>query len=382
MSLKYTAKEFIAAVESITVTSGDGTAGTLLCRLYNNQPERRAAATGYDYKTPALFFEFLFDEHDQLGSGGTGKAMRIRCLLEVSAYNSENELDQDFTILDLKEHIHRSLNGLKLPSCSPLIQVGETLDSNHDNVYLYAFEYSTYYTDFTGTPYDELNTLYTEQTLTNPQLVFGVNVHDEIKTNTPLYVADIIEVIKSASFSASGATLNCTLNDYDFYYSAGDEVAGFYVDWGDGNITAISKGVQVSNTYNTQGFKRVLIVGLFGGSLDVSINVSSSLVINEYPNTVTWGYAYDIPAGFEENFPIGISTSDTFTGGTFRLVSFINENDATTFGYFGAFASQYNALYYINFIDNLLNYYVEYRGNISLATHTISNKMFISLKTP
>lgn len=379
MSLSNIAKEFIAAVEDIAVTNGDGVADTLLCRLYNNQPERRAAATGYDYKTPALFFEFLFDEHEQLGLGVTGKGMRIRCLLEVTKYNTEGELDQDLTILDLKETIHRKLNGMSLPQCSPLIQSSEILDSNHDNTYLYSFEYSTFLFDLTGSPYDELNTLYTEQTLTNPVLVLGDNITNAITETTTDYVNDVVEYITGVTISAESSTLSVTLTGYEFIYLVGDELPSFYIDWGDGSLELIEKNTLITHDYSVKGLVIPSIVGLFGAQYVFSIYINPVNEIIEYPTLLSESVAYDVDNNLDHDYPIGITFSHTFGTSTFRNITLVNDDTSQVLQYESTSKSSYQFISDLAFPSNTLSISLNYRGNTYTETHLITNTHIINL---
>jgi hypothetical protein len=180
MGIKETLLALSGLLETIPTTNQDGGDTTMYVSLWNNQIERKKEGSGFVYQTPACFIETNFSEGLPIGGGATSYEVIFRILIEHENYNTEGTLDQDLIIFDIKSNVHRKLNAVKLPNCSPLFQSGKAMDYNHDNVYLCVLEYSTHFIDFTGSALDTLTGLYVTETLTNPSLVINTDLLPDI----------------------------------------------------------------------------------------------------------------------------------------------------------------------------------------------------------
>jgi hypothetical protein len=174
IGFKQTILELKQALD-VDVVNQDGAIAKLWLALYNGQPEREKDGSGYTYKKPALFIEPIFSDGLPIGNGASSYELKFKLLLQIEHLNSEGTFDENLSIFDLKDKIHRVLNSLKLSNCSPLFQSNKVIDVNHGNQYLAVLEYSTHFIDLTGTIYDQLNDGDLLTTLTNPQLIFDGN---------------------------------------------------------------------------------------------------------------------------------------------------------------------------------------------------------------
>jgi hypothetical protein len=173
MGFKETILALKALLESIATTNNDGGNTNMYVRMWNNQIERKKGGDGYVYPIPASFIEPQFSEGMPIGNGATSYEVVFRILVEIEHYNTEGAFDEDLTVIDTKDKVHRKLNGAKLPNCTPLFQSNTILDYNHDNVYLFVLEYSTHFVDLTGSSIDTLTGLYITDTLNDPELIIN-----------------------------------------------------------------------------------------------------------------------------------------------------------------------------------------------------------------
>lgn len=180
IGFKDTLTELKTALRVISVMNLNGEFDTMLVAMFNNQPEREKDGSGFSYKKPAIFIEPIFSEGIPIGGNASSYEVKFKLLLQIEHFNTEGEMDDDLGILDLKDKVHRNLNGLKLPNCSPLFQSSKTIDTNHGNQYLGVLEYSTCFIDLTGTAHDVDNGNYIIETLVNPNLTIDEIVVTEI----------------------------------------------------------------------------------------------------------------------------------------------------------------------------------------------------------
>lgn len=177
MGIKESILAYKTQLASIQVTNGDGNAASMYVAMWNNQIERKKAGTGYDYPTPASFLEVQFSEGTSIGMGATSYELTLRIMLEYQHYNTENSFDEDMTVFDLKDKVHRKMNMFKVANCSPLCIGNPTMDYNHDNTYLCVMEYKTHFIDYTGSMYDYDGGVYIEDTIENPVLEIEENIY-------------------------------------------------------------------------------------------------------------------------------------------------------------------------------------------------------------
>ena len=182
MGIKETIIDFLNLLETVDVTNQDNSLVKLYARLFNNQIERKKEGKGYDYQTPACFVELEFSEGLPIGQGVTSYELKLRLLVEHTHYNTEDKLDENLIVFDLKDSIHRKVNNYKPVNCSPLFQSGRTLDIDHDNITLVVMEYSTHFIDLIGSALDEVAGLYIIDTLVNPQIIFNENIITSLYT--------------------------------------------------------------------------------------------------------------------------------------------------------------------------------------------------------
>lgn len=244
MGIKETLQTLIAALQTVTTTTPDGVESTMFVQLWNNQIERKKEGDGYVYPTPACFIETTFSEGMQVGEGATSYEVTFRLLIDYTHMNTEGSFDQDFGIIDIKNGIHRLLNGAKLPNCSPLYQSGKTLDHNHDNSYLCIIEYSTHFIDLVASGTD----LLIESTLTNPTLQIEEYILSAPPYTPPTQYSAINIGVYQAMYGSSAATQTYTCGENINSHNPIALVDGLVYNFDAGNIDHLDTFVGFSLT--------------------------------------------------------------------------------------------------------------------------------------
>ena len=230
IGLKATLTELKTAL-AIPVTNQDGNNDTMWVAIYNNQPERERDGSGYNYKKPAIFIEPILADGLPIGGGATSYELKFKLMLVHEHYNTEGTLDEDLIVFDIKDNIHRALNGLKLANCAPLSQTGRIIDTNHDNLYMAVLEYSTHFVDLTSTLYDELDETLSEQTIEDPILELVENIYTGVLPDdgdggsTQTIGGSIISgygVGPTIWYQGSGVPSNGLGNNGDYYLDSSD----------------------------------------------------------------------------------------------------------------------------------------------------------------
>lgn len=176
MGIKETIESILTQLNTITVTNGDGGSVAPFVAVWNNQTEKRLAGTYFDYTTPATFVQIALSEGIPMGMGVTGYEMEATIMLEHFYLNADTTLDQNLIIFDLRDKVHRVLNGFVPTNCTPLYDSGDVHDHQHNNTYLMAMVYKCFFTDATATQYDPAMG-YSYATLTNPVLNINETIY-------------------------------------------------------------------------------------------------------------------------------------------------------------------------------------------------------------
>lgn len=187
MGIKETLTAVLAALGNIDVTNQDGNAAKMYARIFNEQPQREIDGTGMAYPKPATFLQVELGEGVPCGMGATQYEIKLTTLTVHENYNNpDTSDDQDLSIFDIKDSVHRVMNNTKFPNCSPLFSTGNKLDYNHGDIYMFTNEYASCFVDLTGSIYDDLTGQYITQTLVNPILQIQENIYYGIYPATPL----------------------------------------------------------------------------------------------------------------------------------------------------------------------------------------------------
>lgn len=150
MSMKTAIQSLITRLQGMTVTSNEGTSIAPHVGVFNNQIERKRDGTGYVYATPAIFVEVLPDSGGHIGMGATAYDLTLRIHVEHEHLNTEDALDQNLLVFDLRDKVIRQLNGFQPTGCSPMCLVTEQQNHDHANTYALLIDYRTHYIEQVG----------------------------------------------------------------------------------------------------------------------------------------------------------------------------------------------------------------------------------------
>ena len=116
-------------------------------RLFNNQFDKSNADEGNEqaFPYPCVFIEFPSD--NPMTSSGSG-AKRLQVLVRVHIGFISYKLE-DTTIFDVAEEVQIALEGYTTDGITPLTYLGQNMDYDHDNVYIYSFDFETQWSDET-----------------------------------------------------------------------------------------------------------------------------------------------------------------------------------------------------------------------------------------
>ena len=160
MSMKTAIQSLITRLQGMTVTSNEGTSIAPHVGVFNNQIERKRDGTGYVYATPAIFVEVLPDSGGHISMGATAYDLTLRIHVEHAHLNTEDSLDQNLLVFDLRDKVIRQLNGFQPTGCSPMCLITEQQNHDHANTYVLLIDYRTHYIEQVGSLED--TELYTE----------------------------------------------------------------------------------------------------------------------------------------------------------------------------------------------------------------------------
>lgn len=131
-------------------TQGESIAGIKWVRLFNDQfaksnNDNIDKNTEQAFPYPCIFIEF---PEDNIQSSSGGGAKRLDVLVRIKIGFESYKLE-DLAMFDLAELVQIAYEGLNDDSFTPLTYEAQRMDYNHDNVYVYEFDFRTSYSDDT-----------------------------------------------------------------------------------------------------------------------------------------------------------------------------------------------------------------------------------------
>jgi hypothetical protein len=318
MSIKPALGELLTKLSTVDTVNGDGAATKLHARMYNKQPEREAENSEYAYPKPAAFVEVEYGEPLHSGFGCMGYDLVIRLLIIQEHYNTEGSFDQELSLQDLIDTIHRKVNLLKLTDCTCLQQSGRKIDVDHDNVLNTVMEYRCHYLDTTGSIFDELNTDYQTVTVQDLSLHIEENILPTLEVlpcvpQHAIEVLSVIEEVRCVRIDLDGKH-EVTLVKEKYINNIDSSPSSYIIDWGDGTQTEeIILGVPIEHTYETWAHYTVTITSNLGASAQIEIVHNSSPCITMLQQVKV---TYDMNCVFSPHYPISIRYDIQMEDGT------------------------------------------------------------------
>jgi hypothetical protein len=117
-------------------------------RLFNNQFERSnnddpSQNDEQAFPYPCCFIEFPSD-NIQTSSGYGSKRLEVLIRVHVGF---ESYAFEDLKMFDIAQEVQGAIENYKTDSITPLTYEAQRMDYNHNNVYVYQFDFSTQYSD-------------------------------------------------------------------------------------------------------------------------------------------------------------------------------------------------------------------------------------------
>lgn len=316
MGIKETILAYINQLKTVQVTNGDGTTVPLYVAIWNDQIERKEKGDGYVYPTPAGFLEVQFSEGMTMGMGATSYEVTVRIMLEHQHYNTEDTLDQDLIIFDVKDKVHRAMNMFKAPNCSPLCASNPAMDYNHDNTYLCVLEYRTHFIDYTGSMFDQDGGVYIEDTLTNPTINLNVT-YDNNTPCIPKHGIGILNYISSVRVTPGEDiySVGIKLESHVYINNINPAAAPTYlINYGDGGATeTITVGETKIHSYTKAAI--IEISSDFGAIIQIELTADSVFGVTEYMPVITQNINVDLNCIHNGNYPLTNITNVEITDG-------------------------------------------------------------------
>jgi hypothetical protein len=308
----------LKTVLQIPVINHDGANAIANVALFNDQPNREKEGTGYSYSKPAIFVEPIFSEGKPIGNKATSYELTFKLLIQIEHFNTEGSFDEPLVQFDLKDTLHRVLNGLKLPNCSPLFASGKAIDTNHGNQYLLTVDYSTHFIDLISTVYDDQNGILFEETLIEPSLH---NVYTFTHAETPS--APCVQAHEITIFDCITCVTCTPLADYNLslqlvsaiYIDPSGYVINYFVDWGDGDVEAITVGQSITHKYDPALTYHIVVGSNRGSEVGLTVNTNTSGGFEEYMPVFIQNFTYDLWCKYNPNYPLKITNYMAITGG-------------------------------------------------------------------
>ena len=122
----------------------------LYVRLFKNQFDELEDGDNYSFPFPCCFIEFISNEHiKQLGNGvQLYDPLIVRLHIGNVEYDSaDGQMDQNLSILSLKDQIFTILQKWKSTKSSIFIRTDEQMHVQHDQVSVFIQEYTMNLTD-------------------------------------------------------------------------------------------------------------------------------------------------------------------------------------------------------------------------------------------
>lgn len=92
---------------------------------------------------PCVFIEFP-EDNEQISSGNGAKRLNVLVRIKIGFISYKLE---DLAMFDLAILVQKALEGYKDTMYTPLTYEGQRMDYDHDNVYIYEFDFRTTYSD-------------------------------------------------------------------------------------------------------------------------------------------------------------------------------------------------------------------------------------------
>lgn len=161
-------------LNSINITTLDSITTHLSCFVWNNQIENLRQGKTIALPNICSFVEIIVNNQNSIGGNSYNieSDIAINIHLMQTHYNTENQLDENMLIYDLRKLVIDSMYGFKSSAMVSTINgVGEQFDYDHDNIYHYILSY-------TATIREQVNTS-NVFTLSVPPIVLQVNVNNQ-----------------------------------------------------------------------------------------------------------------------------------------------------------------------------------------------------------
>lgn len=144
--------------------------------IWDNQIDEAILGKTYSFMTPAVFIEVNTGEGNTLGGGYTSyPKCEITLHIVDNFLNSDETLEQNLEVFDLRDISKSKLNRKTLSSCSALMNILDMEDFKHDNIYKYRLGFLTNFIDDKGSLYDtDADDSLTFDTLVNPTINISV----------------------------------------------------------------------------------------------------------------------------------------------------------------------------------------------------------------
>lgn len=306
MGIKESIKSIVTELQTIQVTNQDGSTVGLNVMIWADQRDEQPDMPVY--AKPACFIETVLSNGLPIGAGVTAYDVIFRVMLEQEQYNTEGDIDFELSILDLKDKVHRILNGFKPNNCSHLFQSSTQLDYVMSNRYFTVLEYSSHFTDFVGSIYDTSTGRFIEETIDNPILQIEENLYvgtvpDDGSGNSPMIING--SIVPGYGFgptiwySGNGVPSPSLGKNSDFYLDnlTGDvykKVSGVWIYQMTIKGTSSTATSQVFTS--TSGQNTYLITGGYTvGSVEVYFN-GIKLISSEFTATNGTSVILSVPA--------------------------------------------------------------------------------------
>lgn len=120
----------------------------MFCQMWNDQTKEDEAGDIYSFPKPAVFIEIVSPSPiEQLGKGFqiySDLVVKLHIVhVFLNATDGNGMMEQDLTILDLKQSVYKIMQLYKPTGAVEMVRVSETQQYNHKNIYEFIQEYKT-----------------------------------------------------------------------------------------------------------------------------------------------------------------------------------------------------------------------------------------------
>jgi hypothetical protein len=147
--IKPVIQDILARLSSLTGDNGVTLLPTV--RVWNNQLDDERKGRYVDFAKPAAFLEMVNTvQYAQLGAGMQDADIGINIHLVHEWYDAQDgTFEDDLQVFDIRDSIVTALSYFIPAGCNEMIRVGETVDSDHDNLYHFIIHFATNLADTT-----------------------------------------------------------------------------------------------------------------------------------------------------------------------------------------------------------------------------------------